>query len=445
MGSHLDRVREEFSRAAQDLRAAAEAIEVAAEDISSDDLDSLEATFSTAQEAHVAAKAKFDKAEAVAQAMKVAIPEDKGGVEFKKLEGQREPLTYRKDNQHETSFFRDLAAAKINFDSGAAERLARHSREQYDLSTQVTGAASELVAPTYLQEQFAEAKVGGRPFTNWYGTMSLPPNTNSITVPTMTTGTAVAIQGQNTNENTAVQETDIATSSATGAVQTIAGMQDVSVQLLDRGVPGIDQIVFSDLTKRYNAKFETDVIGANQTNYKGLLNVGGSLNTDTITTTTVSSLISKIHGLNSAIQDDVFVPADFILMAPRRWAAVCAAADTTNRPLIAPVAPQNNAGTFGLGAEGVVGSIAGIPVIVSPHVPTTLGSSTNEDRVILGVKGEGLIYEDQSGPHLGVFPDVGSGTLTVRFRLHGYSALLWTRRTAAYGVLTSTGLVTPTF
>jgi hypothetical protein len=50
-----------------------------------------------------------------------------------------------------------------------------------------------------------------------------------------------------------------------------------------------------------------------------------------------------------------------------------------------------------------------------------------------------------SGPYLETFRDVGSGTLTVRFRLHNYWAQINERRPKAISVISGTGLVAPTF
>jgi hypothetical protein len=58
---------------------------------------------------------------------------------------------------------------------------------------------------------------------------------------------------------------------------------------------------------------------------------------------------------------------------------------------------------------------------------------------------ECFLWEDPSGPYLETFRDVGSGNLTVRFRLHNYWAQLHERRPAAISVISGTGLAAPTF
>ena len=148
------------------------------------------------------------------------------------------------------------------------------------------------------------------------------------------------------------------------------------------------------------------------------------------------------------IHEGVFLPPTAIIMAPRRWAWILASLDGNNRPLIVPQAqgPFNAAGEFGgVVSQGGVGSVQGIPVYTDPNVPTTLGSGTNEDRIIIVRREECFLYEDASGPHVETFRDVGSGTLTVRFRLHNYYAQINERRPKAISVVSGTGLVTPSF
>jgi hypothetical protein len=55
------------------------------------------------------------------------------------------------------------------------------------------------------------------------------------------------------------------------------------------------------------------------------------------------------------------------------------------------------------------------------------------------------LWEDPAGPYIETFRDVGSGTLTVRFRLHNYWAQLNARRPKAISVVSGTGLAAPTF
>jgi HK97 family phage major capsid protein len=468
MNMSLVELREELIEATAAFDAAREAIEEAAKDPSKADVDSLRASFEAAEEKYNATKTEharaedrerkarelFDLERKAEDAGKRLTPAPSGGGE--RVSVGREPLTYRKHGEH--SIFTDLYRQQMHGDQAAAQRLARHNKEmqferglkngdiprdaQFDLnSTDATGGY--LVAPLWLNEEFVNLARAGRVAADVLGPRSLPPKTDSINLPRMSTGTAVAVQ----SDNSTVQETDAAFDTISGDVKTIAGLQDVSQQLVDRSVPGVDEVIYSDLVKAYAVALDVAVLNSSTANNKGLLQASGT-NTVTYTqaTPTVATLYPKIADAIQQINTNVFLPPDAIIMHPRRWAHVLAGLDTTNRPLVSPIAPMNPVGGFdGVVAQGLVGSIQGVNVYVDPNIPTNTGASTNQDSIIVLRTDECFLYEDQSGPYLETFRDVGSGTLTVRFRLHNYYAQINERRPKAITLITGTGLVTPSF
>jgi len=450
-------VREEYRTAVADLHAAADRVDeaVKALDEAGEDADraALETTLKEAGDDLAAARAKADQYQArielferTQEARSIALPDtDEGRKEHARPKGAKAELTYR---QHgEFSVFRDLYNRDVKHDAAAAERLGRHMEEMraegvYDLSS-TDAEGGYLIAPLYLQEEFVDRATAGRVIADVLGARSLPPNTDSINIPKITTGTSVADQA----DNAAVSETDAAFGTIAADVKTKAGMQDVSQQLVDRSVPGIDEVIFGDLTKEYAVQLDLGVINSSTTNNKGLLQVSG-VNAVTYTDAdpTLGELYPKIADGVQQIHTGVFLPASAIFMHPRRWAFCLAAQDGDKRPLITPVAPSNAPGTTsGVVATGLVGSIQGIPVYVDANIPTTLGAGTNEDRIII-VRGDELfLWEDKAGPYLETFRDVLSGDLGVRFRLHNYWAQLHARRPKAISVISGTGLATPTF
>jgi HK97 family phage major capsid protein len=467
MDMALIELREELDDSLAVYQAARDAIDAAGEDA---DLDSLEATFNDAEERYTKARKdhqtatdrqerarkRFELHERAKDAGKlVEDPTPTRG----EVKVGKEPLTYRRNG--EFSVFKDLyrAAGANGFpDQAAAERLNRHMREmefergikigdlprdaQFDLSS-TDSAGGYLVAPLWLQEEFVNLARAGRVVADALGPRPLPPNTDSINLPRMSAGTTVTTIA----DNAAVSETDATFDTISGDVKTTAGLQDVSQQLVDRGVPGIDEVIFADLAKAYAVLFDQSVINSSTSNNKGLLQVTGvNAITYTAATPTVAQLYSKIADGVRQIHEGIFMPPTAIFMAPRRWASLLAAADTVGRPLITPIAPQNSvAGFGGVVSQGLVGSMQGLPVYVDANIPQTLGAGTNEDRVIVVRDDECFLYEESSGPFLETFRDVGSGNLTVRFRLHNYWAQINERRPKAISVISGTGLVAPTF
>ena len=154
-----------------------------------------------------------------------------------------EPLTY---SQHaSTSFFRDFYASTIHHDASAAGRMSRHSSEmEVEHRDVATSNLAGLVVPQYLVELAAELARAGRPFANLCTPMPLPADGMTINISRVTTGSSAAIQNP---ENSAVSETSLDDTLLTVTLATIAGMQDVSRQALERGT-GVDAIIMADLS-----------------------------------------------------------------------------------------------------------------------------------------------------------------------------------------------------
>lgn len=462
MDMALIELREELDESLAVFQSAADAIDDAGDDA---DVDKLQASFNEAEERYTKARDDHRKATDRAERARKRFELQERAKDSRKLTDTddedrkarvsvgREPLTYRKHGEH--SMFSDLYRVKASGDPGAAERLSRHGREvqiekgikageseEFALnSTDATGGY--LVPPMWLQEEFVTLARAGRVVTNVIGTSDLPPNTDSINLPRMSTGTAVAIQA----DGGGVQSTDAAFDTISADVKTVAGMQDVSQQLVDRSIPGVDEVIFSDLAKAYNVLLDVNVITSNTANNLGLLNAT-SANAITFTqaTPTVALLYPKIADAIRQIHENVFTPPTAIFMAPRRWAFILAGLDTQSRPLITPIAPMNPVGGFdGVVSQGLVGSIQGVPVYTDPNIPVNLGAGTNEDRIIVCADPELRIWEDAGGPYLMTFGDVLSGNLQVRFRLHNYWAQMHVRRGKAISIISGTGLATPTF
>jgi hypothetical protein len=87
-----------------------------------------------------------------------------------------------------------------------------------------------------------------RPFVEACPRSRCPAGTDTINIPKITTGTATAIQ---TADNAAVQKTDLADNVVTASVRTIAGQQDMAMQLLDQSPVAFDEITFRDLIADY--------------------------------------------------------------------------------------------------------------------------------------------------------------------------------------------------
>jgi HK97 family phage major capsid protein len=352
----------------------------------------------------------------------------------------REPTTYERGGN--ASYFRDITAVNLNREGyrGAMERLERNQQEVRALTT-VDGAGGDFVPPVWLVNQFVELARAGRIVADQIAQQPLPAGTDTIILPRLATGTAVAEQA---TQNTAVQNTDATTNNISASVATIAGQQVVAVQLLEQSPINMDEVLLADLAADYAIKLDTYVINNNAAGKLGLLNVA-STNAAAITATTATGLYAAVANGIQLINTNRFMPADKIFMHPRRWAMLLAAVDTQGRPLVVPYAGAMN-GMADPGAnvaQGFVGSLQGLPVFVDPNIPTNLGAGTNEDRVIIVRSTDSILYEGNLRSE--AFRETKADQLSVLLRVYNYAAIHASRLPKSISVLAGVGLVPPTF
>jgi HK97 family phage major capsid protein len=349
----------------------------------------------------------------------------------------QERRTYERTGRN--SYLRDLAASQIQGDMEARQRLINHGQDvmaepeyqEYRDLTRVDGAGGYFVPPKWLMDQAIELARAGRPTANLFNSQPLPGGTDSISIPRIATGTATAIQP---NDNDPVQETDLTDNALTFPVRTIAGQQDIALQLLEQSPINFDELVFRDLIADFNTKLNVQVLNGAGTSgtMTGIFVAAGTTSVVyTDATPTVGELYSKLAGAIQTVQSARFMNPNVWVMHPRRWAWFLAAVDTAGRPLVVPnqQGPTNAIGTQeGVGMQQVVGTLLGIPVVTDPSIPTNFG--TNEDRILLMRTDDIVLYE--SPVRTRVLPEVLSGNLTVRLQVYGYAAFTAGRYPAAY-------------
>jgi HK97 family phage major capsid protein len=361
-----------------------------------------------------------------------------------------EARTYERGSRN--SYLRDLATANIQGDYEARERLQRHAEEvkvepeykEYRDLNRADGSGGAFVPPAWLMGQYIELARAGRPTANLFNSEPLPPGTDSINIPRVLTGTATAVQPQ---DNDPVQEVDLTDSSLSIPVRTVAGQQDVAIQLLDQSPIAFDQLIFRDLMADYATKVNLQVLAGTGAagQVTGLMTQAGATAV-TVTATTVAGLYSAVANATSQIYSTRYGAPNVVVMHPRRWAWLVSQLDGNSRPLVVPAAqgPNNSVATFGgLGVQQVVGSIQGLPVVTDPSIPTNRGAGTNEDVVIVMKTDDVVLYE--SGIRTRVLQETLSGTLTVRFQCYGYLAFSAGRYSNSLARITGVGLVAPTF
>lgn len=345
-----------------------------------------------------------------------------------------EERTYRPDGDHD--FIAD-AFRSLQGDSEAAARVRRAREEALVDYRSTTGNFGSLVVPQYLTDLFAPNLRSGRPFLNAVNNVALPDEGMTITIPRGAGGTSTAAQE---TQNTEVSNTTYIESDLTVPVRTFAGQQLLSRQAVERG-RGIAEIILADLFSEYATKVNVSAIAGDGTagTHYGVLNTT-SVQTAAWTGTTGASLVSSIHKGIGLINEKRFLPADLIVMHPRRWAWLCAQSDSSGRPLVQVDGPGVNAvGNGDAASYGIVGSIAGVPVLSDAGVPTALGVSTDEDRIIITRRADNIFMEDGGAPVGLRFDEAKGSALSVQLVTYGFSAFTAGRYPVATCVLSGTG------
>lgn len=355
-----------------------------------------------------------------------------------------EPAAYQRGG---ASFFADLHQRSQNPD--AAERLARHARETRGLETRASSTSNfaGFVVPQYLVDLYTPYLRQGRSFANAVNTsISLPPSGMTINLTRITTPTTTGVQS---SENSALSNQDIDDTLLAVSVRTVGGYVDVSRQAVDRGEM-VDEIVVQDLAASYAYSIESHIINHGT---DGVLSITPLGVTYTDASPTVAELYPKVADGIQQIASKRFMPAEVIVMHPRRWGWLTAALDSQSRPLVVPNAhgPMNAAGVA-TGPTDVtyVGSLQGLPVLTSAAVPTNLGGGTNEDRVIVARASDMLLMEEPNAPMRVRVDEPGAHTLSVRFVGFGYMAFTANRandgsNAVSAAVISGSGLTTPSF
>ena len=427
----------------------------------------------------------------------------------------REPHVYRQDNANEISYYKDLlVTSPLSRDlapRGAAERMERHAKqgeermeaaatrerreaevgveeaerefrqsmgirgsleespfEQRVNPSRETGKGGEFVPPLWLvEDDFIPQLRAGRTIPGLCRNMPVPPGTDTIKLPKVKVGTEVAPQLM---DNAGVASRDIETTYVEAAVKTLAGQEDVAIQLIEQS-PGqvFDRVVQEDLVADYNLQVARNVSYGQGTNYttlnagtiKGLFPVanwaaGHRKSTKTLAEAPAAPLV----GLNanwSFIAKERFDTNDvYHVINPAFGAYLSSLQDGKESKegrflLEASSIPSFNAGAITPPvnpAEGYYGMTPlGVPIYISANIPPILPQATSTEAAasILAAADKeseklitsgteafsyGLTFKGndvwffESELRTRVLPEVLSGTLQIRFQVYAYVSLL---------------------
>lgn len=198
-----------------------------------------------------------------------------------------------------------------------------------------------------------------RPLVSFLGAQSMPSATWHR--PRVTQGTSVAVQGDygdSTDEKTELVSQKMLITRLTANAVTYGGYVNVSRQNIDFSSPQVLDIIINDLAARYAIQTEAALAAELAATTTGAVGYGGSPSAASVATaiwTAAGTVYAATRGQGRLA----------LAVSPGRLG--------TFGGLFAPINPQSaispgfTAGTFG---QGVMGTISGIPVIMSAGLPT---------------------------------------------------------------------------
>lgn len=363
-------------------------------------------------------------------------------------------LVYRKGGPH--SWLKDQVDIAVPGRDGADEarrRLAEHADqvrhdplflERRDLS-RTDGSGGYATPPLWLEDQYVELARPHRVFANLCSRQMLPPGTDQINIPKLLSGTTVDVQ---TADNTPVSNTDITDTFIRAQVQTLAGQQNIALQLIDQSPINFLDIIFNDLLAAHAVKTDTQVLSGTGANGQLLgINYQPGISTVVVGSVDAPGIYKALANSIQTIHTTRYVAPTVVICHPRRFAWLTSLLDSQNRPLVVPYVqgPMNAAAVqTDVAAEGPVGTILGLPIYVDPSITTTASASASgsgTEDVMYCMRAQDLMLFE-SNLRSRVMMEPLAAHLTVMAQVYSYAAFL-VRFPASVVIIE--GLSAPTF
>jgi HK97 family phage major capsid protein len=231
----------------------------------------------------------------------------------------------------------------------------------------------------------------------------------SISVPSLVTsaggGNGVAPEVTVEAEAGAVQNTGMETQYLTASVSKYAGMNTLSVELLERSDPNF----YAELTKQLEYAYLKRL---DQTVLSALIQASANA---TNTTADLDGIIDFASEAAQNIYTNTGYFAQNYIANPAQWGALIGAQDTTKRPVFTALQPMNAAGQVSTGS--IRGNVLGLDLYVDKNF--TASTFDDDSAIILAPEAFTVYRSAQNFMSVNVVSN-----LQVQVAIYGYMATI---------------------
>ena len=270
-------------------------------------------------------------------------------------------------------------------------------------------ATNPAFSPTQYLSEFVTNTRFGTPAIDACSQGTLPTSGMSISVPSLVTsvggGSGVAPEVTVEAEAGAVQNTGMETQYLTASVSKYAGMNTLSVELLERSDPNFYAELTKQLEYAYLKRLDQTVLAA-------LIQASAN---STNTSADLDGIVAFSSEAARTIYTNTGYFAQNYIANPAQWGALISAQDTTKRPVFTALQPMNAAGQVSTGS--IRGNVLGLDLYVDKNFTAT--TFDDDSAVILAPEAFTVYRSAQNFMSVNVVSN-----LQVQVAIYGYMATL---------------------
>ena len=287
--------------------------------------------------------------------------------------------------------------------------LGNEDSKLYVTAADDSFSTNPAFSPTQYLSEFVTNTRFGTPAIDACSQGTLPTSGMSISVPSLVTsvggGNGVAPEVTVEAEAGAVQNTGMETQYLTGTVSKYAGMNTLSVELLERSDPNFYAELTKQLEYAYLKRLDQTVLAA-------LIQASAN---GTNTTADLDGIVAFSTEAARTIYTNTGYFAQNYIANPAQWGALIGAQDSTKRPVFNAVSPMNAGGN--VGPQSIRGNVLGLDLYVDKNFTAT--TFDDDSAIILAPEAFTVYRSAQNFMSVNVVSN-----LQVQVAIYGYMATI---------------------